>query len=226
METTMNKPAFPHSPVARRNRQRGVSLMMALMALVAISLAAIALVRAVDTATLISGNLAFRQSTVNIADAGIAVAAQWIADNAGSLDGDQTGYGYYATSSLPADSLATARAADPTGKATPDTQDDDVDWNLDNTDIPSKARRLDDDPTTKTQRAYVITRLCDSPLPVNDTKNHCLSFTGTSPTGGSKQELSYGEGKINVANKVYYQITTRAVGPRNTVSYVQAIVYM
>jgi Tfp pilus assembly protein PilX len=47
-------------PVPRR--QRGAILFIALIVLVAMSLAGIALMRSVDTNVLIAGNLAFRQS--------------------------------------------------------------------------------------------------------------------------------------------------------------------
>ena len=54
---------MPFKPA--RSRQRGVSLFFALVCLVAIMLAAVALVRSVDTSTLISGNLAFQQSATS-----------------------------------------------------------------------------------------------------------------------------------------------------------------
>ena len=47
-------------------KQRGVVLFIALIALVAMSLAAVALVRSVDTATIIAGNLAFKQSELSL----------------------------------------------------------------------------------------------------------------------------------------------------------------
>ena len=53
-----------------RGRQRGLALFFALIAMVAIMLAAIVLVRSVDTATLISGNLAFQQNATRSADGG------------------------------------------------------------------------------------------------------------------------------------------------------------
>lgn len=55
-------------------KQRGVVLFFALIALVAMSLAAVALIRSVDTSTLIAGNLAFKQATKNSAEAGIEAA--------------------------------------------------------------------------------------------------------------------------------------------------------
>ena len=65
--------SFPH-----RARQRGAVLIVALLVLVATILAAIALVRSVDVATLISGNLAFRQAGVQAADSGVEVARTFL----------------------------------------------------------------------------------------------------------------------------------------------------
>src|SRR6266849_5608379 len=45
-------------------RQHGVVLFVALIVMVALSLAAIALVRSVDTTTTVIGNLAFRQASI------------------------------------------------------------------------------------------------------------------------------------------------------------------
>ena len=44
--------------------QRGVVLFIALIVMVAMSLAAIALIRSVDTTNILIGNLAFRQSSI------------------------------------------------------------------------------------------------------------------------------------------------------------------
>ena len=60
--------------VSPRGYQRGVSLVIALIALVAMTLAGLALMRSVDTTNLISGNLAFRQSALNATDVGVETA--------------------------------------------------------------------------------------------------------------------------------------------------------
>ena len=63
-------------------RQRGISLMMSMIVLVALTLAGIALMRSVDTTTIIAGNLAFQQAATNSGDTGIetAIAASVIFD--------------------------------------------------------------------------------------------------------------------------------------------------
>lgn len=55
-------------------RERGVVLLVALIALVALSLAGIAIVRSIDTGNIISGNMAFRQSALQSSDVGVEAA--------------------------------------------------------------------------------------------------------------------------------------------------------
>ena len=62
--------------------QQGVVSFIALVALVVMSLAAVALIRSVDTATLIAGNLAFKQAATASADAGV--------ESRYSMDGNDT----------------------------------------------------------------------------------------------------------------------------------------
>lgn len=62
-------------------KQQGVVLVIALIALVAMSLAGIALMRTVDTTNVISGNLAFGEAAVQMEDAGASAAYQWVMNN-------------------------------------------------------------------------------------------------------------------------------------------------
>lgn len=57
-----------------RNKQQGVVLVIALIALVAISLAGVALMRTVDTGNVISGNIAFNETATQMADLGAELA--------------------------------------------------------------------------------------------------------------------------------------------------------
>ena len=71
--------------------------MMALIVLVAMTLAGIALVRSVDTSNIIAGNLAFKQSATNSGDTGVEAAATWLAANSAALTNDALGSGYSST---------------------------------------------------------------------------------------------------------------------------------
>ena len=66
----------------KRRREQGVVLFIALLVMVALSLAAIALIRSADTATIVAGNLAFKQSAAAAVDRSIEQAVQALFDPA------------------------------------------------------------------------------------------------------------------------------------------------
>ena len=76
---------------ARRTAQRGVSLLFALMALAAMLLAAVALVRSVDSGALVLGNLGFKQEATQAADRAAEVARAWLLTHGGRPDRRQPG---------------------------------------------------------------------------------------------------------------------------------------
>jgi len=84
-----------------RSRARGAVLFIALIVLVAMTLAGIAIMRSVDTATLIAGNLAFKQGTVQSADNGIEQGYQWLLANRPALSLDNAAQGYNSGYSTP-----------------------------------------------------------------------------------------------------------------------------
>jgi Tfp pilus assembly protein PilX len=81
--------------------QSGSSMFITLVALLLLTFAGIALLRSVDTSTLISGNLSFQEAAVTSADAGTEAAITWLSSNAigTTLFADAKASGYYATSS-------------------------------------------------------------------------------------------------------------------------------
>ena len=70
-------------PPARSMRasQQGVVLLVALVVLVALTVAGVAMMRSVDTATLVTGNLAFEEVATQAADQGIQAAMDLLARN-------------------------------------------------------------------------------------------------------------------------------------------------
>src|SRR4030095_12053189 len=66
---------FAHRAPMGESHQRGVVLFIALIVMVAMSLAAIALMRSVDTTSAVIGNLAFRQASILPANYAIEDAA-------------------------------------------------------------------------------------------------------------------------------------------------------
>ena len=191
--------------------QRGAVLFIALVVLVALMLASIAVVRSVDTANVIAGNAAFKQSTLQAGDFGVEAAAAELPNIIATvLDTDVTpgptgspAYWYYATRrDADAAGVPTTRQAGAAGAATP------IDWNQ----VPVATT------VAGNSVQIVIDRLCLGPAPVTDIEGNCF-FEG-STAGGTKK---VGGTVFTSVTTVFYRVTARVTGPRNTVSMVQAI---
>lgn len=185
-------------------RQQGVVLIVALIILVALTLASISLVRSVDTANIIAGNLAFQQSATHSADAGFEEAVKFLQDStAADLTSDDATNGYFATSG-PARNPAPGQS-----------------WNAFwIASLRGQARTLPTDSAGNTV-SYVIDRQCAFALPAS-AGGKCASSpqAGAAPEGNAQEA---GEVQLNAPTSVYYRITVRVAGPRNTVSYVQGV---
>jgi type IV pilus assembly protein PilX len=182
-------------------KQQGVVLFFALIALVVMSLAAVALIRSVDTNTMIAGNLGFKQSATVSADSGVETALTWVTANQTNLDNDRTTDGYYATSTGSAKALADASAKMATGIGISAGKD-------------SSGNTI----------SYVVQRMCKNTGPSNAT--HCL-FGPPGEDPNSNADCNYGNPCLNAApsDSLMYRVTVRVTGPKNTVSYTQAFVY-
>lgn len=195
--------------------QRGVVLFVALIALVVMSLAAVALIRSVDTATIIAGNLAFRQAATTTSDRGFndpaSGALAWLTttdtsnstkdpttDATHAFNITNTGAGYYSN-------------ADPALSLTADGT-----WT-------GGSVALADDGSGYTVR-YLIQRMCRTANQLL-AEASCLLSDADIDTG-SKRVLPSSEGGANKPGKPpLYRITIRTAGPRNTFGYIQAFVY-
>lgn len=201
--------ASRRSARSRPGRQTGAVLFIALIVLVSMMLASIALVRSVDTANVIAGNLAFKQATLQAGDFGVEAAVTALPNIiATTLDANVTGsggtYWYYATRrDTDANGVPTTREAGSVGAATP------INW----TTVPVA--------TTVAGNAVriVIDRLCRGPAPVADIQENCFHEGST-----SGRSYAIGRKPITAVTTVYYRVTAQVTGPRNTVSMVQAIV--
>lgn len=211
-------------------RQHGVVLFIALIALVAMSLAAVALVRSVDTSTLITGNLAFKQAALSAGDSGLEGAIAWLSNTADGtavdpwndashpLNNDNPAAGYYSSINpgAPLDPFAentwsAVSSAPATGGY----------YGPNGEEYFNSAHT---NPTGNVVR-YVIQRMCRTPNQVLSESN-CL-FSDTSEDNRTKRVLSSSEagGGSTSAGSPIYRITTRVIGPRNTLSYTQAYAY-
>jgi Tfp pilus assembly protein PilX len=183
-------------------RQRGSALFIALITLVTMSLAGIALVRSVDTSNLIAGNLAFRQAALQATDAGVETAVNELSTIATSSQDSNypSGCATGACNYYPL-----MQSTDSRGVPTV------IDWDT----VPSA--------TVNTDYAvqYVIDRLCTGTAPVTNITENCLSESATTTSTAGTQKV--GGTKFTSSQMVYYRVSVRATGPRNTVSMVQVI---
>lgn len=183
-------------------KQRGVVLFIALIALVVMTLAGIALVRSVDTGNVIAGNFAFKQGTVQAADVGVELAFAALQNIAAtSLD-----------TNIANQYFATMQATTPAG--VPST----VVWaNVPCRNSANATISCTDQSLYRLQ--YVIDRLCTGTLPITDKQKQCYNEAPTG--GGSKKAAAV---SFSGVTTIYYRVTVRVLGPRETVSFVQAIV--
>ena len=187
--------------------QRGVVLIIALIVLVAMALAGIALVRSVDVTTQIAGNLAFRQAGVQASDAGVELARKWLMAPPASLQQDIVP-SYYA--SWNGGVTSNPAIFDP---AT-------FNW-AGKTVLPVDA--------AGNTVAYVVHRMCELPGDPALAATNCVTVPA-SASGNSNQIKGGGEfacvgTTCNASSNPYYRITVRVSGPRNTVTYIQSVIY-
>lgn len=203
------------TPILKSKREGGIVLFMALIMLVAMSLIGLALFRSVDTSTMIANNLGYRQSAIAAADKGTEVAINWILTNKSSLTSDHPESGYYATDQA---------GTDFTKQATPSTTSDDVDWSGNGG--TRRAKVVNSTPDAAGNKiAYIIHRMCDQPGTYGASSTiQCAVSSSTVSTGGSQGVVSYGSYSITGKTMIYYRITTRTDGARNSVSYLQTMV--
>jgi type IV pilus assembly protein PilX len=175
-----------------RRRQSGVVLFIALIVLVAMTLAGIAIMRSVDTGVAISGNVAFKQSTLSAADHGVDDAFQFLTSNisTGLLNNDYDANAYH------------AEASDP------NWADDGV-W--------ADAHVVGEDDAGNTV-SYIIHRMCDGAGLYSGV--NCAQTPRSGGEVGNSQAIQGNQ--FTSPPIVYYRVTVRVQGPRNTMSIVQS----
>lgn len=193
-------------------RQKGVVLMVTLIALVTLALAALALIRSVDTNIIVAGNMALKQAATLSADNGVETAITWmVGKSIDDFNDDISGSGYFATVS-----------ADE--KTDPD--ENPLKWSAETWASKGKPAEGGDitggvDQGNNTIR-YVIHRMCSEDGEPSVEK--CLVVEGSAE--GEGMHVQSGP-KLDATGLLspLYRITARVDGPRNTVSYVQTFVF-
>jgi Tfp pilus assembly protein PilX len=216
----MKQAHFPRPAAVRRHApppraQRGVVVFIALIVLVAMMLAGLATLRSSGSAILTAGNLALRQSATIAGDLGIETGLTWLrAQGTVTLENRNPGQGYYATFNDLEPPLPAGQQFDP------------ILWGEGNWEDPAKAVQVNNGAldAAGNRVSYVIHRMCRVPGAVSGTgapaNQECVTLVD--PTKGGPKEA--GAQPFAATSQVYFRITARIEGPKNTVSYVQTMV--
>ena len=209
--SSLKPPLLQAAPPAR---QRGVVLFIALIVMVALSLAAIALIRSVDTTTTVIGNLAFRQASILPANMAVEEAAAALFQDADiahviripDRDSNLPAENYFA-SVQPCVNVVLCERGIPEQlqKRTAFTQ----------------TKMLVDASLSgaQTEVRYVIERVCKSAAPpIAATNENCDLLPPPGPFG-----TTVGDKSLTLPSVPYYRVTIRVDGPQNTASFVQAM---
>ena len=216
----------PARNVSRRRaparRQRGVVLFVALIGMVVLSLAAVALLRSVDSGTSIAGNLAFKQASIGPINYAI----------------EQANYALF-------DAPAAARITDPWNHAPAFNYFANLQSGESTSGVPAGIYGYGytypagftayTDPTTGYEVRWVIERMCRGPQyppayfgdPLSSGPGGgiqaCDTLVPKVSAGGTTMEFC-NQGKIcDVPPLPLYRVTVRVDGPANTVTYAQAM---
>jgi len=202
--------------------QLGAVLFFTLIALVVMTIASLALIRAVDTSALIAGNIGFRQTATSSADMGIDTIVNFLqskdtpttpSDTSQYLNNSHPADGYYAVvnTSGVATNTVVFNIADPNSWVAGQV------GSLSSTDATLAGNAGD---TAK----FVIEREClnNGALPAN---TNCLlsgSQINTSSSGGIQPS---GPAPTMSSGSPVYRVTIQVAGPNNSLSLVQAFLF-
>ena len=200
-----------------RSRQsaQGVVLFIALVVLAMMALATAAMLRSAGTGALVGGNLAQQQAAVGSSDPALEQAITWLEANSGKssstsastcasgtsvLACDQTSRGYLATRTDPSSSQSWADLwlSLISAGASPVSLSADVAGNT---------------------SAYLIQRMCSA---VGDAASGTCAVAPSSTECGQSHSVS--NESRGCTSQVYYRITVKTTGPRNTMSFTQTMV--
>ncbi len=189
-------------------------MLVALIALVVMTLAAITVTRSSLVTNRIAGNLSFQQAATQSADPAIEAAVSWLeAHNTGttlnaniSIDvANGRPVGYFASN------------ADRPGAAS---------WERFWTTTLLPSHRVNVLPTDAAGNtaSYVIQRLCNGVGDPNAAGSNCAALPDAAQSQGNSQGVTWTQQVAGAGGQRYYLITVRIAGPRQTTAFVQAVV--
>ena len=194
-----------------RHRARGIVLFVALLVMVALSLAGVALMRSTDAATAVTGNLVLKQAASLAVDRGIerAVNALWEATPALDRTQHAPAQNFYACVRGDAGGCMAANSVVP--------KIPDLLRNANGCSGAGLANGLIANDDAGNRSCYVIERMCLNPGPA--IRANCNLSTGAL---GADPGTEHYIGLIRPGD-AFYRVTVRVEGPRSTVTYAQAV---
>lgn len=195
---------------AMRIRERGVVLMVALIALVALTLAGVALMRSVDTGNLIAGNMAFRQAALQASDIGVEAAFIALPNIVRDSKSVNIPNQYFALRQNTTPPLSDKYSI----KGVPLT----INWA--NVPCRDNSNAVLTCSSQDYKVKYVIDRLCTGGNPIVTNYQANCSVEIGSGASGSKGAFTP---IFSSVDAVFYRVTVEVTGPRNTKTYTQAI---
>lgn len=193
------------------HKQRGISLIIALIMLVGMMLAGIGLFRKISGGAILAGNLTFTSSAIVASNQGSEAARTWLmSQTATTLYNPVAASGYYpakcylSNAVVPANCDGTPAPAD----FVPAT----FDW-------AGSAFVVTTSDAAGNDIRYVIHRLC-SLAGSMETANQSCTFTSTTTSTSHDDETH-----LSVTVTPYYRVTTRVLGPRGATVYTQLMMF-
>jgi Tfp pilus assembly protein PilX len=186
-----------------RNRERGVVVFVALIAVVLMSLAAVGLMRSVHTSSLVVGNLAFRQAALAVASAAVekAVYDMFQPGTIADVNNHDLNRNYYAFVQPGENAMGVPVDLQTKGAA------------------PGSFQKITD--SSGNTAVYVIERMClpaANGLPAAGTMCEMIP-----PKQGIGMQGNV-QWNIGLDPIPYYRMTVRVDGPNNSVSFAQAMI--
>ena len=174
--------------------QRGIVLFVAIIVLLAMTLAGLAMMRHMGVGTSIAGNVAFKENATSVADSGTEFARAWLTANQPFLNNDNFAAGYHSS---------WAPSVDPTT----------FNWAGGSVQLPAEVGNV---------ASVYIERLCATPNLSAIAPTQVCSDKPVG-TGANRGGGSYPSVLPPTPPQPYFRVTTRVDGPRNTRSYTQVL---
>jgi Tfp pilus assembly protein PilX len=196
-------PARHRPPRRLADRERGIVVFVALIAVVLLSLAAVALMRSVHTSTLVVGNLAFRQAAMSVSTAAVETAVYDMfppTATIANLINDDLNRNYYASLQAGEDARGVPAVLQSVGA------------------YPGSFKVLSD--ASGNSARYVIERMCVAAAAGKAASSVECEMIPPKQSMGQTANEQYG---IPLPRVPYYRLTVRVDGPNNSVTFGQAM---